>query len=126
PRVGCPGRGRIRFARPSWRTDVTRVGEPMSVRYDLAVVGLGIVGASAVYAATRAGARVLALDAGVPGAGTSGTSFAWLNSCRKEPENYYRLNVDGMLAHEELSRDLGGDCGHHPGGSLEWANPGDG
>ena len=95
-------------------------------RYDLAVIGLGIVGASAVYAATRAGASVLALDAGTPGAGTSGTSFAWLNSCRKEPEAYYRLNVDGMTAHEELSRELGGDAGHHPGGSLEWADPGDG
>jgi len=96
------------------------------VTHDLAVVGLGIVGASAVYAATRAGASVLALDAGVPGAGTSAASFAWLNSCRKEPENYYRLNVDGMLAHEELSRELGGDAGYHPGGSLEWSNLGDG
>ena len=98
----------------------------MTKDYDLAIIGLGIVGASAVYAATRAGARVLALDAGIPGAGTSGTSFAWLNSCRKEPEHYYRLNVDGMAAHEELARELGGDAGHHAGGSLEWANPGDG
>src|SRR5437016_2091836 len=31
--------------------------------HDIAVVGLGIVGASAVYAATRAGVRVVALDA---------------------------------------------------------------
>ena len=98
----------------------------MSMRYDLAVVGLGIVGASAVYAATRAGARVLGLDAGVPGAGTSGTSFAWLNWCRKEPEAYHRLNVDGMIAHAELARELGGNAGHHAGGSLEWAEPGDG
>ena len=98
----------------------------MTKQYDLAIVGLGIVGASAVYAATRAGASVLALDAGVPGAGTSGTSFAWLNSCRKEPEHYHRLNVDGMIAHEELARELGGDAGHHAGGSLEWADPGDG
>ena len=98
----------------------------MTKHYDLAIVGLGIVGASAVYAATRAGASVLALDAGVPGAGTSGTSFAWLNSCRKEPEVYHRLNVDGMIAHEELARELGGDAGHHAGGSLEWADPGDG
>src|SRR5436853_258283 len=98
----------------------------MTKNYDLAIIGLGIVGASAVYAATRAGASVLALDAGIPGAGTSGTSFAWLNSCRKEPEHYYRLNVDGMIAHEELARELGGDAGHHAGGSLEWADPGPG
>ena len=89
--------------------------------YDVAVIGLGIVGASAAYAATWAGARVLALDAGTPGGGTSGTSFAWLNSVRKEPDVYHRLNAAGMTAHRELSRELGGDAGYHDGGSLEWA-----
>ena len=94
--------------------------------FDVAVVGLGIVGANAVYATARAGARVLALDAGVPGGGTSGTSFAWLNSVRKEPENYHRLNVAGMQAHRDLARDLGDDSAHHWGGSLEWADAGEG
>src|SRR5262249_51315520 len=88
---------------------------------DLAVIGLGIVGASAAYAAARAGARVVAFDAGVPGDGTSGTSFAWLNAVRKEPEAYHRLNAEGMAAHLELARELGVGAGHHPGGSLEWA-----
>jgi len=92
---------------------------------DVAVVGLGIVGASAVYAAAWAGARMLALDAGPPGGGTSGTSFAWLNSVRKEPDAYHRLNAAGMTAHRELSRELGGDAGYHDGGSLEWADGGD-
>ena len=90
-------------------------------RIDLAIVGLGIVGASAAYAAARAGARVVAFDAGAPGDGTSGTSFAWLNSVRKEPEAYHRLNAEGMAAHVELARALGIGAGHHPGGSLEWA-----
>jgi glycine/D-amino acid oxidase-like deaminating enzyme len=94
-------------------------------RYDVAVVGLGIVGASAVYAAARAGARVLALDAGAPGDGTSGSSFAWLNANRKEPEAYHRLNAEGVAAHRELARELGGDAGYHEGGSLEWAEGGE-
>jgi glycine/D-amino acid oxidase-like deaminating enzyme len=93
-------------------------------QYDVAVVGLGIVGASAVYAAAWAGARVLALDAGAPASGTSGASFAWLNSVRKEPEVYHQLNAAGMTAHRELSKELGGDAGHHEGGSLEWAESG--
>src|SRR3989442_465153 len=93
--------------------------------YDVAVIRLGMVGASAVYAAAGAGARVLALDAGPPGGGTSGTSFAWLNSVRKEPDVYHRLNAAGMTAHRELSRELGGDAGYHDGGSLEWADAGD-
>ena len=93
----------------------------MTTRYDVAVIGLGIVGASAAYALARAGKRVIALDAGVASHGTSRTSFAWLNSARKEPEAYYRLNADGMVAHRELTRELGGDTGHYGGGSLEWA-----
>lgn len=96
-------------------------GPPPLSAYDVAVIGCGIVGASAVYAATRAGARVVALDAGAPGAGTTSTSFAWLNSCKKEPEHYHRLNAEGMAAHRELARELGGARTHHEGGSLEWA-----
>jgi glycine/D-amino acid oxidase-like deaminating enzyme len=88
---------------------------------DMAIVGLGIVGASAAYAAAQAGARVVALDAGVAGEGTSGTSFAWLNAVRKEPDVYHRLNADGMAAHAALAREFGADAGHHAGGSLEWA-----
>lgn len=101
-----------------------RGAAPLST-YDVAVVGLGIVGASATHALTRAGARVLALDAGASGAGTSSTSFAWLNACKKEPEVYHRLNAEGMAAHRELARELGADGGHHEGGSLEWADGGD-
>jgi glycine/D-amino acid oxidase-like deaminating enzyme len=91
---------------------------------DVAVVGLGIVGAAALYALTRAGVRAVALDAGVPGAGTSSRSFAWVNAVRKEPEAYHRLNADGMAAHRLLARELGGDAGYHEGGSLEWAGAG--
>jgi glycine/D-amino acid oxidase-like deaminating enzyme len=90
-------------------------------RIDLTIIGLGVIGASAAYAATRGGARVVAFDAGAPGEGTSGTSFAWLNAVRKEPEAYHRLNADGMAAHVELARELGAGGGHHAGGSLEWA-----
>jgi len=95
------------------------------MKCDVAVVGLGIVGASAVYAVAWAGARVLALDAGTPGGGTSGSSFAWLNSVRKEPDVYHRLNATGMTAHRDLSHELGGDAGYHEGGSLEWADDSD-
>src|SRR5262249_57698235 len=82
-------------------------------RYDVAVVGVGIVGASAVHALARAGARVIALDAAAPGAGTSGTSFAWVNAVSKEPEVYHRLNTARMAMHRELARALGQDGGDH-------------
>jgi len=94
-------------------------------RYDVAVVGLGIVGASAVHALARAGARVVALDVAAPGAGTSGTSFAWVNAVRKEPDVYHRLNAAGMAMHRGLARELGEDGGYREHGSLEWADGGD-
>jgi len=103
---------------------VGRRASPLST-YDVAVVGLGIVGACAVHALARTGARVIALDAGAPAGGTSGTSFAWLNSCKKEPEHYHRLNAEGMAEHRRLAQELGADGGHHDGGSLEWAEGGD-
>ena len=93
--------------------------------YDVAVVGLGIVGASALHAVAKTGARVIAFDAAAAGHGTSGTSFAWLNAVRKEPEHYYRLNAEGMAAHRDLARELGQSGGHHDGGSLEWADVGE-
>ena len=94
-------------------------------RYDVAVIGVGIVGASAIYALVRAGARVVAVDADAPGAGTSRTSFAWVNAVRKEPEVYHRLNAAGLAMHRQLARELGDDAGYHEGGSLEWADGGD-
>ena len=87
----------------------------------VAVIGAGIVGASVAYALARRGAHVVVLEAGTPGSGTSGTSFAWLNSVRKEPEHYHRLNAAGMAAYRELASELGDDLGYHSGGSLEWA-----
>jgi len=94
-------------------------------RYDVAVIGVGIVGASAIYALVRAGARVVAVDAGAPGSGTSRTSFAWVNAVRKEPEVYHRLNAAGMAMHRQLARELGDGAGYHEDGSLEWADDGD-
>lgn len=51
------------------------------------------MGACAVHALARTGAGVVGVDAGVPGAGTSGASVGWLNACNKEPEAYHRLNA---------------------------------
>jgi glycine/D-amino acid oxidase-like deaminating enzyme len=90
-------------------------------RFDVAVVGAGIVGASATWHLVRAGRSVVVLEAGEPGEGTSANSFAWINAVRKEPEAYHRLNADGVAAYAGVVAELGGDAGHRRGGSLEWA-----
>ena len=72
------------------------------------VVGAGSVGANVAYRLARDGARVTVLDAGAPGSGASGASFAWTNSFGKEPRAYHDLNVAGMEEHERLAEELGG------------------
>lgn len=47
---------------------------------DLLVVGAGIVGASVAHHAARAGAAVTLVDAGRPGSGATGRSFAWIGA----------------------------------------------
>ncbi len=62
------------------------------------VVGAGVLGASVAYRLAGAGCRVTILEAAQVGAGTSGCSFAWLNSSRKTPRAYHDLNAAGMAA----------------------------
>jgi glycine/D-amino acid oxidase-like deaminating enzyme len=86
---------------------------------DVVVVGAGCVGACVAYRLAERGARVAVLDAGAPGAGTSGASFAWTNSFGKTPRDYHDLNVASMEEHLELAKELGGGWLHQDG-ALAW------
>lgn len=87
-----------------------------------AVIGAGVVGSALARELSRRGARVTIYEAQRPGAGTSTTSFAWVNSSNKEPRPYHDLNVAGMAAHRELAASPDPGPGwFHPTGRLEWA-----
>lgn len=86
----------------------------------VAVVGLGVVGAGAARALALAGAEVTVFERTAPAAGTTGTSFAWINSHQKNPLAYHELNVAGMAEHERL-QETGGQW-FFRGGNLEWAH----
>ena len=86
---------------------------------NVVVIGAGVYGAAVSAALRRREARVTVVDAGVPGGGTSGATFSWLNSCGKQPRGYHDLNVAGMVAHQEMAAKAGGDW-YHEGGNLEW------
>ncbi len=79
-----------------------------------AIIGLGVLGAAAARALTLGGARVTVFERTAPGAGTTGTSYGWVNAHRKRPRAYHDLNVAGMAEHEALA------C-HIRSGLLEWA-----
>ena len=86
---------------------------------DVLVVGAGCVGANVAYRLAEHGATVTVLDAGRPGAGTSGASFAWTNSFNKTPRDYHDLNVASMEEHVGLAKELGGGWLHQDG-ALAW------
>lgn len=95
----------------------------MTQDFDVAVVGAGMLGASAAYRLTLAGLRVLVLEAGEPADGATGNTFSWLNAYHKEPEAYHRLNADGMVEYADLATELGEPFGLHRSGSLHWRDP---
>ena len=87
----------------------------------VAVIGAGVIGAALADRLVRSGAAVTVIDAGRPGAGTSGTSFAWLNSNEKLPRHYHDLTVRGMRAWARLGEEFGGPGWYRPTGNLRWA-----
>jgi glycine/D-amino acid oxidase-like deaminating enzyme len=92
----------------------------MSRAAEIVVVGAGCVGASVALRLAQRGARVTVLEAGAPGGGTSGASFAWTNSFNKTPRDYHELNVAGMEEHAALVKELPGGGWLHQDGALAW------
>jgi glycine/D-amino acid oxidase-like deaminating enzyme len=88
----------------------------------VAVIGSGVLGASAAFHLARAGASVTIVDAGPLAGATSPVTFGWVNANGKSPEHYFELNRAGMRAHDELAAELPGVTWLHSGGSLEWAD----
>ena len=60
------------------------------------VVGAGIVGCSLAQSLVALGHTVSLVDPHEPGSGTTGTSFAWINSHKKHPLSYHELNLRGV------------------------------
>jgi glycine/D-amino acid oxidase-like deaminating enzyme len=96
----------------------------MSVKNEIVIIGAGSVGANVGYRLAQRGAHVTILEAGAPGGGTSGASFAWVNAFRKTPRVYYDLNHASMGEHAALQEELGALTGlgasYHRTGGLHW------
>lgn len=70
----------------------------------VAVVGAGVVGASAAARIAEQGIEVVLLSADPAGSTpVSRASFAWVNAHGKRPESYRRLNEESRLVHAERS-----------------------
>ncbi|MEU6256795.1 FAD-dependent oxidoreductase [Streptomyces sp. NPDC047043] len=89
----------------------------------VAVIGVGVLGASVGWNLSRHGAEVVFIDAGRPGEGVSNWSFSWVNASNKTVrKSYFDLNVAGMAAHRELAGIIGPDSWWYPSGHLRWAD----
>lgn len=87
---------------------------------DVVIIGAGIVGLSIATSLAQGGASVTVLEQHTPGAGTTATSYAWVNANNKKPDSYYELNLAGLEAHRRLTEAHHGDW-FVPGGHLELA-----
>ncbi|MGJ5805959.1 NAD(P)/FAD-dependent oxidoreductase [Streptomyces europaeiscabiei] len=89
----------------------------------VAVIGVGVIGASVGWNLSRHGADVVFIDAGQPGEGVTNWSFSWVNASNKTArKSYFDLNVAGMAAHRELAGTIGPDSWWYPSGHLRWAD----
>ncbi|MEV3924498.1 NAD(P)/FAD-dependent oxidoreductase [Actinomadura coerulea] len=89
------------------------------------VVGAGIIGAALADRLTRpasgAPARVTVVEAEAPGAGTSGTSYAWINANDPADPAYHRFRTAAMSAWRDLAAGFGDPAWYRPSGSITWA-----
>lgn len=76
----------------------------MTQKKRIAVIGAGVLGLSAARELAQAGADVTLFERRHIGAGTSTTTFAWVNANGKQPESYHHLNVAAMQEHVVLQQ----------------------
>ena len=83
------------------------------------MVGAGIVGTCIAHELSRLGQNVTIIDKSIPGSGTSGKSFNWVNATYpKKPYSYNYLSQLGLGAFDDLYRYI--DFPGKWNGSLEW------
>jgi glycine/D-amino acid oxidase-like deaminating enzyme len=92
----------------------------------IVVIGAGVLGSSLAFRLAQAGQQVTLVERAGVAQGTTGSTFAWINSNQKIPEDYYALNLAGVRAHRGLRDELGEAPWLNEGGNLFWFTAGDG
>ncbi|MGI5321372.1 NAD(P)/FAD-dependent oxidoreductase [Actinomadura nitritigenes] len=94
------------------------------------VIGAGIVGAALADRLARpadggraagAGDAVTVVEELRPGAGTSGTSYAWLNANDPAAPAYHRFRTAALRTWRDLAAGFGGPSWYRPAGNTAWA-----
>jgi glycine/D-amino acid oxidase-like deaminating enzyme len=92
------------------------------------VVGAGIIGTALADRLTRPaptgrsrGDEVTLVEEHEPGAGTSGTSYAWFNANDPEDPAYHRLRTEALSTWRDLAAEFGDPGWYRPVGNTTWA-----
>lgn len=122
---------------PYWLDGAPSLAAPLTgdVSADLVVIGAGLCGASAAYAAARAGVSVVWLEGGAVCHGASGRNAGFLLQGtaeryvravgihgRSEAREVHALTRENHRAMAEVVQELGIDCGYMRRGSLQLAS----
>jgi glycine/D-amino acid oxidase-like deaminating enzyme len=85
------------------------------------VIGAGILGANIAWRLAARGAAVTVIEAALPGAGTTDTSFAWVNASSKldSSREYFEFAVTATAQHHALANGLGEPRCFFPTGHIE-------
>jgi D-hydroxyproline dehydrogenase subunit beta len=70
----------------------------------IAIIGGGVIGLAVARALALQGVHVTIFEQQHIGAGTSSTTFAWVNSNGKQPLSYHQLNALSMEEHAKLQQ----------------------
>lgn len=97
------------------------------MKYDVIVVGGGIIGVMCAYSLAKSGHKTLLLERGKIAQGTTGNSFAWANATSKTTDQtYHDLNAMGLAGYHALQAEFGATAlGIKSGGSLQIAEASD-
>ncbi len=91
------------YKEPEQQTEIIPGAEMAAKK--IAVIGAGVLGLAVARSLALKGAEVTVFERGDIGAGTSTTTFAWINSNGKSPESYHRLNALAIDEHVRLQRE---------------------
>src|SRR5262249_3821116 len=116
PRGGGRGGAAGASRWPTWC-----IAGPKRVGLRVAVIGAGVLGASIAGNLARLGHTVTLIEARGVGAGTTATSFAWINANQKTPRDYFELNAAGLAAHRRAAAEGKAAPWLHLTGHLQWA-----
>ncbi|WP_456389545.1 NAD(P)/FAD-dependent oxidoreductase [Profundibacter sp.] len=97
------------------------------MKYDVIVVGGGIIGVMCAYWLVKSGQTTVLLERGEIAQGTTANSFAWANATSKTTDRaYHDLNAMGLAGFHALRDEFGAQAlGIKSGGSLQLAEPTD-